>query len=335
MNALARIVCALALAGCATGCSIGDWLRGDAEPELVVKDGAAQREFRFTYVANVPKAPAGAKQLDVWLPVPSSTAAQRVTIEDIAAPVPYAIATDPETGTRMIHLRFEGDALRETSIAVKSRVRSIERKRDDERSAFMDAPTPRDLAPDALAPWDAGPAAMAEKAAGGTTDRLEAGEKMYRAVLDHMRYSKDGTGWGRGDVTHACTAGFGNCTDFHSLFIAMARSRGIPARFIMGFPLPETRGAGEVKGYHCWAEFFVDGVGWVPVDASEADKHPELANYYFGSLTADRVAFTRGRDLVLVPPQQGPPLNFFIYPYAELDGKPFDGLTRTFHYEDL
>ena len=34
-------------------------------------------------------------------------------------------------------------------------------------------------------------------------------------------------------------------------------------------------------------------------------------------------------------PQQGPPLNFFIYPYAELDGKPFDGVTRTFHYEDL
>lgn len=335
MNAWIRIVGVLALSGAVTGCSIGDWMRGNADPELVIKEGANEREFLFTYRATVPKAPAGAQRLDLWLPLPVSTAAQRVTIEDVVTPVGYAIATDPQTSTRMIHMRFEGDALRETTIAVKARVRSIERKRDDERSAFDDPPTPRDLEPDALAPWTAGPAAMAEKAVGTTTDRLEAGEKMYRAVLDHMRYSKDGTGWGRGDVVHACSAGFGNCTDFHSLFIAMARSRGIPARFIMGFPLPETRGQGEVKGYHCWAEFWVDGTGWVPVDASEADKHPELADYYFGSLTADRVAFTRGRDLVLVPPQQGPPLNFFIYPYAELDGKPFDGVTRAFEFQDL
>lgn len=335
MSAFTRFVGGLLMAVGMTGCGAFDGWLDHGEPELVIKDGAAQRDFRFTYVANLPKAPAGAKRLDLWLPLPSSTAAQRVTIEDIATPVAYGLATDPATGTRMIHMTFADDALRETSIAITCRVRSIERKRDDERSAFMDAPKPRDLMPDALAPWNAGPEAMAKAAAGPTEDPLEAGRAFYRAVLDHMRYSKDGTGWGRGDVTHACSAGFGNCTDFHSLFIAMARSRGIPARFIMGFPLPETRGSGEVKGYHCWAEFWVDGIGWVPVDASEADKHPELADYYFGSLTADRVAFTQGRDLTLVPPQQGPPLNFFIYPYAELDGVPFDGVTRSFAFEDV
>ena len=74
-------------------------------------------------------------------------------------------------------------------------------------------------------------------------------------------------------------------------------------------------------GYHCWGWFFVAGKGWVPVDISEADKHPEMKEYYFGNLTADRVAFSVGRDLLLEPPQNGPPLNFFVYPYAEVDGE--------------
>ena len=108
----------------------------------------------------------------------------------------------------------------------------------------------------------------------------------------------------------------GNCTDFHSLFIAIARSRGIPARFTIGFPLG-TAASGKIPGYHCWAEFYSGGE-WVPVDASEAWKHPQRRKYYFGHLDAARVAFTMGRDLVLKPPQHGEPLNFLIYPYAEM-----------------
>ena len=75
---------------------------------------------------------------------------------------------------------------------------------------------------------------------------------------------KTGTGWGRGDALYACEARRGNCTDFHALVIGMARSVGIPARFAIGLPLPPGRGTGEVAGYHCWAELYVAGRGWVP-----------------------------------------------------------------------
>jgi hypothetical protein len=37
--------------------------------------------------------------------------------------------------------------------------------------------------------------------------------------------------------------------------------------------------------------------GWVPVDISEANRNPELKEYYFGNLTEDRVRFTTGRDI--------------------------------------
>ena len=152
-----------------------------------------------------------------------------------------------------------------------------------------------------------------------------------------MRYSKEGTGWGHGDAVWACASGYGNCSDFHSLFISLARSQKIPARFEIGFPLPPQHGAGEVPGYHCWAKFHPAGDGWVPVDISEANKNPNLKDYYFGNLSENRLMFSAGRDLDLVPKQNGPPLNFFIYPYVEVDDKPYaaDQVAGKFSYQDL
>ena len=75
----------------------------------------------------------------------------------------------------------------------------------------------------------------------------------------------------------------------------------------------------------------------MPVDISEADKHPELKQYYFGNLTEDRVSFTKGRDLILEPKQDGDPLNYFVYPYVEVDGKPLgkENIELNFQFKDL
>jgi hypothetical protein len=61
-----------------------------------------------------------------------------------------------------------------------------------------------------------------------------------------------------------------------------------------------------------------------------------LSQYYFGNLTADRVEFTTGRDLTLVPPQAGPALNYFIYPYVEVAGQqwPQDKIRKRFRFTD-
>jgi transglutaminase-like putative cysteine protease len=118
--------------------------------------------------------------------------------------------------------------------------------------------------------------------------------------------------------------------------MSLARSQKIPAKFEIGFPLPEQPGPGEVAGYHCWAKFRPEGKGWVPVDISEANKNPNLRDYYFGNLTENRVAFSTGRDLELVPRQDGPPVNFLIYPYVEVDGKeyPQGKIQKKFTYKD-
>ncbi|MBA3242877.1 MAG: transglutaminase domain-containing protein [Acidobacteria bacterium] len=193
------------------------------------------------------------------------------------------------------------------------------------------------IAPDRLVPLDENIRRWAREvvdAAGARTD-LEKASAIYNHVISTVKYDKTGKGWGRGDIYYACDARRGNCTDFHAVFIGYCRAVGIPARFSIGFSLPAQRGSGVISGYHCWAEFYATGIGWVPVDASEAAKDPARREYFFGAHDENRVEFTRGRDLVLAPRQRGEPLNFFVYPYAEVDGKMHAAVEKSFTYRDL
>mgnify|MGYP001764202499 CR=1 FL=1 len=98
-----------------------------------------------------------------------------------------------------------------------------------------------------------------------------------------------------------------------------------------------TRPDGEtnaVGGYHCWSWFYDDSLkAWIPVDISEADKHPEKSEFFYGHLDADRITFSTGRD-VRLPEMQGPPLNYLpCGAYVEVDGLPLTGgVTRTLTY---
>ena len=80
---------------------------------------------------------------------------------------------------------------------------------------------------------------------------------------------------------------------------------------------------------------WVDGVGWAPVDSSEASKHPDKLDYYYGNLDENRIYFSRGRDITLSPPQEAGPVNYLIYPYVEVDGEVHDGVEKTFAFRDL
>jgi transglutaminase-like putative cysteine protease len=193
----------------------------------------------------------------------------------------------------------------------------------------------RFVAPDKLVPTTGIPAELAAKhVANVEGGDYEKGHAIYEYVLANMRYDKSGTGWGHGDTLYACNAKRGNCTDFHSLFISMARSQGIPSRFEIGFPIPANEHSGEIAGYHCWADFYAKYRGWVPVDISEAWKHPERQDFYFGHWDDNRIQFSIGRDITLSPRQDGEPLNYFVYPYVEVAGKEYSNVSTHFSFED-
>jgi len=82
------------------------------------------------------------------------------------------------------------------------------------------------------------------------------------------------------------------------LFCALARSAGIPALPVAGVLVNRSRGTTR----HYWAEFWLDGFGWIPVDPALGAGAPppdfnlrgDNGRYYFGSLDNQRIAFSRG-----------------------------------------
>jgi transglutaminase-like putative cysteine protease len=301
------------------------------------------RKFEFEYRAVVKEIPAGARRVDLWIPLPHDSPFQKITDMKIDSSHHYEIHTS-QYGNQLVHIRVNHP--KESSLAVTLRFNAIRIEHLQERlqqansvplKEGHDPNMERWLQPDRLVPIDGKIRQWAQEvvdAAGAKTD-LEKARAIYNHVVSTVKYDKSGQGWGRGDIYYACDARRGNCTDFHAIFIGYARAVGIPARFAIGFPLPTDRGAGEVSGYHCWAEFYAQGIGWVPIDASEAAKNPAKREYFFGAHDENRVEFTIGRDLILKPRQRGEPLNYFVYPYAEVDGKAFSSIEKNFSYRDL
>ncbi|MFZ5558521.1 MAG: transglutaminase-like domain-containing protein [Pseudomonadota bacterium] len=176
---------------------------------------------------------------------------------------------------------------------------------------------------------------VAEAAVGSETNVLSRARRIYDHVVAGMTYDAERQSW-KGSTEHALVCSAGNCNDIHALFISMARSLGIPARLVLGQalePPPPGREACELCGYHCWAEFYAAGLGWVPVDASCACKYGK--DQLFGDLELNHVAWSVGRDIRLAPAQAGEPLLFFAGPYAEVSGHPHRQMERRLRHTQI
>ncbi len=291
-------------------------------------DKGKSRQFTFHYRFQVkdlkPQADAEMNRVRVWLPAASSSSEQDVKRLAATGPAEIAEHREAQFGNTLLYFETTIPESGEFTVDVPYQVtrREVLRGRDQlsEPIASLDEPKRTlFLRADKFVPIDGKPLRLLDMVE-LLTDRMAKARQLYDLVDQHVAYKKEGTGWGRGDSNWVCDSGYGNCTDFHSLFISLARSQGLPARFEIGFSIPTDKSSGAITGYHCWAWFHTDERGWVPVDISEADKNPLLKDYYFGGLTPDRVTFSIGRDLELIPKAVAPPLNFLIYPHIEVGG---------------
>jgi len=292
------------------------------------------RSFAFNYGAKINEVPKGAK-VRVWFPVAQSSAQQEVTQTGATIPSELKTNQDSKYSNKIGFFEVESDATSPIEFAVSYQVKRDLASVENVAHGLSDTEKRNFLNANSLVPIDGKPQKQFQDLE-LPLESMAAGEKIYNVVEDHMKYDKSQAGYGNGDAAWACDSRTGNCTDFHSLFISLARSNSIPARFEIGFPLPADKTEGTIGGYHCWAWFFAQDAGWTPVDISEADKHPELKDFYFGKLTADRIAFSTGRDIELVPKSASGPLNFFVYPHVEVDGEvwPKDKIKLDFSFKD-
>lgn len=274
----------------------------------------AEDRFVFNYEVRLPELKDSA---DIWIPVPSSDQFQEIEILAMEVPGKYEIKEDKTYGNKILYFKLLPEDNKQ-KIEISYKVKRIEKRPYEEDNMFSPdiflSSTP-------LIPVGDRFSLIAEEAIKErqANTPLTKARALYDYIIDNMRYAKEGT-YGTGDANYACDTKSGNCTEFHSFFISLARSAGIPARFAVGAAIPSERNEGGVNGYHCWAEFYAEGKWW-PVDISEANKYTALATYYFGHHPANRIELSRGRDILPEPKPESGSFNFLAYPVLEVKGK--------------
>ena len=324
-----------------------------------------QRTFNFNYSINLEAT--NNKKLELWVPIPQSNEVQSITnIKIDADGLDYTIENEKLHNNKYIYINdIEGTSIIKT-IVISFDVNRIEHQNveydnvDPEKylGSYLLVPTGasfseiieknnlkktkiREIYDYVLSGMHYGkPKAIGDKYYSDpwlSSDEKYGSKAVSRdevvSLYKKAKYEKNNYTFGNGNSIYACDIGVGNCTDYHSYFISLTRTLGIPTRFHMGFPIP-LDSEGTVGGYHCWADYYVEGQGWTPVDISEADKAPEKANYFFGNITESRVEMMVGRDFILEGYGEGT-VNLFIYPLLEIDDEPSTSFTKHFSYKNI
>jgi transglutaminase-like putative cysteine protease len=197
------------------------------------------------------------------------------------------------------------------------------------------------LLPTNLAPTDGIVKEYSDEITEGRTTILEKATAIYDYLIEHGERDPNLNFCGEGDVCELLQLMKGKCIDFSSVFVALSRSVGVPAREILGTRISKN---GDITGaYHCMAEFYLPNYGWVPVDPSDVAKLMlnedleindtkviDARNYYFGAQTETYIYLGTGRDIILNPKQDNGPLNYFMYPYAEVNGEALDFISQEY-----
>jgi transglutaminase-like putative cysteine protease len=309
---------------------------------------AASRSGIVTVEVDLSKQEQG-KETRLWLPYAVSDKNQLVTDVQIAGDyATSAVYTDRENGTPILFAGWKKDA------ASRKLTYSFKVQRDEMRVAKLPtkepAWNPADYA-EFLRPTSMGPVGgevkqLADSIVKGKKTVLEKAKAIYDWTCENMYRDPETRGCGKGDVCELLKRPGGKCTDISSVYVALARAAGVPAREVFGIRLGKKEVQDITDWQHCWAEFFLPGSGWVPVDPADVrkamlvekldlkdPKTAEYRKYYWGGIDAYRIKIASGRDIVLNPPQAAAPLNTFGYPYAEVGGQPIDFYApKTFTY---
>lgn len=272
------------------------WVASKCPPSVF---GVNKIPFELTYRAKVKNIPANAKNLDLWIPYPQDTRAQTISDIRVKSPYPVQINAEPEFGNKIMYIKVKNpkndfeieikiSAVRQEIIAarfIEANVRKLQNKAGNFNRYLGNQNKVEPLAKEAL-----------KKGIVGTN--IDKAKSMYDYLLNNYKYDSE-------------------------ILSSMLKSQNIPVNNINGFKFKNSS-EGSIRNYSSWTEFFIAGYGWIPIDLDSAKKFPKEQDYYFGNVDEYRIELVEGRGINLVPKQKGKPLNVWVYPYAEIDGKEFE-----------
>jgi transglutaminase-like putative cysteine protease len=306
--------------------------------DTAVDNAATVRGYKGTVTFKVELLEAEkAHSAKVWLPYPLSDASQTISNVNIKTDSQtHGIENDPQIGAVYLAASWENPGTMPTltlSFDIDSQYKKFGELRE------TDAPFP----PEALKYLEGSEALplddplFADVAGEFKKEKsiLKRARLVYDWVIENTFRDNSITGCGLG--LPVCTLvdlnGAGKCADISSVYLAVARASGIPARDVYGLRMASPK-TGEITGdLHCWVEFYLPGTGWVPVDPADVRKAMlteglelkdagKWVEFFWGGDSLFRIALNRGaRDMVLSEVTETYPLTYFMYPYAEVNGE--------------
>ncbi|MBT4364989.1 MAG: transglutaminase domain-containing protein [Desulfobacteraceae bacterium] len=290
------------------------------------------------------------KETQLWIPYPISDKNQKITnIYVNGNYLSSGVYTDNTFQTQMLYARWDsGIKIRKLTFSFDVKRQEINSHPFPEKEANWD---PADytlyLSPTRLGPIDGEVKKLAQKITTGQTSVLGKAKAIYDWTCENTYRIPETRGCGVGDVCKLLKEPGGKCTDISSIFVALTRAAGVPAREIFGIRQGEKPIQDISKWQHCWAEFYLPGYGWVPVDPADVRKMMLKQNltlsdvkttkyrkYFWGGIDPYRIKLGEGRDLTLNPPQFGQSVNYLMYPFAQVGKKALDWLEpKTFKYK--
>jgi hypothetical protein len=300
---------------------------------------AKERSGEVTLAVTI-AAPDESKDVRVWMPYPVSNSVQDISDVKINGNFSQSgIYGEKETGNLALYAEW-AKPTKDRAITLTFNATAKELVKRDFPAEESDIPVEikEYLKSDVFIPTDG---KIREIALSVTNDKQKISEKaraVYQWVVENTKRDPNVRGCGTGEVEKVLAKRSGKCADISSVFVSIARAAGVPAREVFGLRLGKKDEADMTKGHHCWAEFYVPGYGWVPADPADVRKimltkgldlkgAQDYIDYYFGAVEEYRITLaTGGRGYYLNPRQNDGPLNYFMYPYAEVNGESLEWL---------
>ncbi len=305
-----------------------------AAPETV---GAAERAGTVTFDIAI-NAPASAKKVRLWFPYPTSTLTQK--IENLRFDGNYSgftLSREPRSGALYLFTEWLGPRESRTlKVTFLARAKDQRAGKLEEANAPLPAEARRYLEADFWVPSDDPKVrSLAREITAGKTGILAKARAVYDWTVENTRRNPEVPGCGLGNVQATLSSRSGKCADISSVFVALARASGVPAREVFGIRLGQPGVRDITDGHHCWAEFYLPGSGWIPVDPADVRKvmlrdNLDLAaasryrEYFFGSVDEFRIVLQKGGRGISFAERNAEKVNYFMYPYCEVDDRPID-----------
>jgi hypothetical protein len=248
-------------------------LAADDGESVALADGKKERIEASSFILNY--GPSELKSLKAYFSVPAVRENQKLLSEVSFSPQPKSFVSD-QYGQKFALFEFSGvkapekieirmsvDAEIDSAVhyIYPHKVGRLSDIPEEIRSLYLSDSVKYDLRNEYIRQ-------TVKEAVGGETNPYWIARKLFNWLIAHMEYKLSG-GWET--APQVLKRGSGSCSEYTFSYLALTRAAGIPSRYVGSYVMRGDDASWD-DVFHRWAEIYLPGYGWVPVDANAGDK---------------------------------------------------------------